>query len=282
MNFYHSNRFRAAIAVLLAAMASGCATVHPLRMTAEKAPYSSSVVSPKLAGKKLKKIMVIPPSGTVRGAFETQLVLFEKEFLKRGITVIAGAITGRVVLESGIGGQEKREEGAQGLSDMERALVMAEKTGADAILQIGNFSWSSDSKESRFFTGTAEGTTPFEETDQKTYKSWAGPKYYFSAPELAFIGRVVDVSNGEVVASLDVRMPANFSLPRDYQAVLVIQNPNTPPLLQQETAFQYTVYEWSNTGGVWQSKTSSPWLKDAMEQTEAKVIETAVRQVAAD
>jgi len=279
MNLYLSNRFRSAIAVLLAGMAGGCATVHPLRMTAEKAPYSSSVVSPKLAEKKLKKIMVIPPSGTVRGAFETQLVLFEKEFLKRGITVIAGAITGRVVLESGIGGQEKREEGAQGLSDMERALVMAEKTGADAILQIGNFSWSSDSKESRFFTGTAEGNTPFAETDQKTYKSWPGPKYYFASPELSFIGRVVDVSNGEVVASLDVRMPANFSLPRDYEAQLVIQGPGIPPAIQSEPAFQYTTIEWTNTAGVWQSRSSSTWLKDAMEQAEARVIETAVRQV---
>ena len=186
---------------------AGCSTKATLSMSARKPPIDKSVVSVKMSEKKYSKIMVIPPPGISRGEFETRLVWFEREFLKHGVTVIANAVTGKVV-----------SEGTAGLSDLERALVMANDSGADAILQISSFSWDREVCDTRFFIMTSKER--FEEVSAEQYENCtSGFAKAFPAFELKFTGRVMDI-NGEVVATIDMTLPTNYVLPRDYVATL--------------------------------------------------------------
>lgn len=205
------------VVLVVPALFTGCMNVSVLTMTSRKPAIDQSVVAPKVAEKKFKKVMVIPPSGTARGAFEPQIVLFEREFLKRNVTVISGAITGKVVLESAAGSDEKKSEAAALLSDLERALIMAKRTGAEAILQVGEFDWSKHEKPTRFFLAGAPGM-PFREVKQEEYTAYTGEKRSFYSYELRFVGRLVDVENGEVMATFEVALPMNYVLSADYIA----------------------------------------------------------------
>jgi len=155
---------------LWALLSGGCATTHNLTMKADLPPIDRSVLSPKLKEKKFTKIIVIPPSGTVRGTFEPKIVLFEREFLRQGMTVISGAITGRIVMDAVDKPNEKKGEAARDLSDMERALVMARNTGAEAILQLGEYKWDLTEKLWRYFIADAVKDSDFRETDNKEWK----------------------------------------------------------------------------------------------------------------
>ncbi len=199
--------------ILSAGWFTGCAT-YTLRMKATVLPKDSSAVSPRLATSKIGKIMILPPSGTKRGEFDTQVSAFEKELIKQGLTPISGAITGRVVLEESTD-KEKKTEAAQNLSDMERALIMAKKSGADAILQIGQFDWL-PLDETRYFI--QDTNNAYTEVDRGAYQAWAGIKQSFLSPWLKFVGRLAEVTSGEVVASFDVQSAPNWNLPADYEA----------------------------------------------------------------
>ncbi len=251
------------VAFLVPMVLSGCVSTSTLTMTREKPVVDRSVVSPKLEKNRYEKIMVIPPSGTSRGAFEPQIVLFEREFLRRGITVISGAITGKVVLEAPGGDDEKKSEAAALLTDLERALIMAKRTGADAILQVGDFSLSQEVVKTRFFVVDATGGT-FREVPQEEYEAFQGfQKQWFASKEMRFIGRLVDVENGEVVATLDVSIPLNHLLPGDYVATFSWDVIRDPAWMQDSENFPYS--------GNWDSK--------ARKLAEERIIETVVRQL---
>lgn len=190
----------------LAACASGC--LSSTLISAKHSPRDLTVVSPRLVP--MTRIMVIPPSGTVRGQYESAIALFEREFLRGGITVISGAVTGRVVIDSS--GNDRRMEAAASLSDAERALVMAKDSGADAILQIGRLEWSDSNINSRFFVCCPKGSA-YSEVTQAEYEEWPREKAIFASHWLSFVGRLLDVKTGEVLASFDVGAGANFSLP---------------------------------------------------------------------
>ena len=219
-------RFGKAIAYTCASLflllAGSCSSSYKLVMTQTREPYDESAMSPKLNQKSYSKVMVIPPSGTVRGQFDDLINSFENEFLKVGQTVISGAVTGRVVYE-GKGNEEssgKRLEGGTELSDAERALIMAKSTGADAILQIGHYSWSETNIPTRFFVlpkDSGDGQS-FIEVNDHEFKLFNDSKYSFCSPVLSFAGRLTDVETGEVLASLQLECPANFNLPYDYTA----------------------------------------------------------------
>lgn len=207
---------------LAALFITGCATVAPLNIRAELPLIDRSVASPAVASKQFHKIMVLPPSGTERGQFDTAIATFEREFLRNGVTVISGAVTGRVVLASS--GGERKEEGASPLSDVERALIMAKDSGADAIMQVGGFTWEQEAA-SRWFVFDHSGNS-FREATRQEYQSWPGGlamKKVFNSRALKFIGRLIDVGNGEVMASFDVYAPASWSLPTDYTSSYLVQ-----------------------------------------------------------
>lgn len=186
----------------------GCQPVT-LHMQAERELRDRSVSKP-LTGARYNRLIVLPPTGTARGAFDSQIALFEAEFLRRGIEVISGAITGRAVGKDWLADHD--------LSDVERALVMAAETGADGVLQIGAFSWSW-SEPSRFCVYDPVGPArQYYEVEAEEYQRWDLDRYAFMAPGLQFVGKLIDVSSGEVIIAFDIEDFSNFHLPRDFSA----------------------------------------------------------------
>lgn len=239
---------------------AGCTTQLNLTMKKDIPLVDHSVISPKLQEKKITRIIIIPPAGTPRSDLESKIILFEREFLKKGITVISGDITGRVVMESLDKPDEKKVEAARSLSEMERALTMANSTGADAILQLIEFRWLFPQAMTRYFVGELEDEGEFREVTYDEWHAWSGMKRDFLSPKWIFVGRVVDVNSGEVLASYDLSMPANFTLPEDYQARYLytpVENRLTKSKLIGEYTFSYD---------------GNSWLPRAMERAENKVM----------
>ncbi|MBL6986499.1 MAG: hypothetical protein ISR72_05555 [Methylobacter sp.] len=213
--------FLVLLSCLLSLCIFGCTTVAPLNIRTELPILDRSVASPAVASRHFRKIMVLPPSGTERGQFDTAIATFEREFLRNGVTVISGAVTGRVVFASS--GGEHKEEGATPLSDVERALIMAKDSGADAIMQVGGFAWDQEST-SRWFVYERSSNNYREATRQEHQDRQGGPgmKQAFASRSLKFIGRLIDVNNGEVMASFDIMAPASWSMPTDYTASYMV------------------------------------------------------------
>ncbi len=81
--------------------------------------------------------MVLPSRGSERGQV-SDLAEVERVLLEGGVRVISSGMTGRVVFDP-VG---NRVETAANLSDLERALVLARSSSADALLQIVEFGWT--------------------------------------------------------------------------------------------------------------------------------------------
>jgi hypothetical protein len=252
-------------------LSTGCATRQILTMRSDLPPIDDSAISPRLKDIPCKKVMIIPPSGSARGTFESKLSLFEREFIRQGMTVISSAITGRVVMDSPDKSQERKNETASNLSDMERALIMAKTTGADVILQLGMFEWSKERILTRFFI--AEGTTDggFKETDLLQYKSWTGAKLEYESLVLSFIGKLVNVENGEVLATISTSMPANYALPQDYRCEFSCSGNNLTYRFGTEGPFSY----W--TSGM--NGREYPWEPQAFMLSETKVIKHVAEKI---
>ncbi len=137
--------------------------------------------------------MILPPSGSSRGQFEGYLNEFERAFLQKGLRVVSSAVTGRVV-------QERKSESAAQLSDVERALILARETGADALLQVGSLESIGPSKLRWFCSTLMDGE--LAECDAKTYASSPFGRA-ISGTQWRLQGRLIDVRNGEVLASIE-------------------------------------------------------------------------------
>ena len=92
-----ARRFLPAAVCLTALLLPGCGTTYTLKMKPALELEDRTVVSHIIKKKNYKRIMVLPPSGTKRGQYDPVVALFEREFLKNGITVISGAITGSIL-----------------------------------------------------------------------------------------------------------------------------------------------------------------------------------------
>lgn len=234
-----------------------------LSMTS-KPIINNSVLVPKINGKAYSKIMVIPPSGTIRGEYSPLLTTFEREFLKRGVTVVTPASTGKIAVKDD-GGVWKDEAGLP-LSDLERVLLMAEKAGVEAVLQIGAFAWSEKMNPTRFFilpSGAGRERSFNEVAEDVFIVHPEGDRFQYSANKLVFAGRLIDIS-GELVATLDMVLPANHVLPREYHAKFA------PAPLQDgwETIGQNYPYF------------SAFWVAKAQTLAEEQVVEAVVNVLA--
>jgi len=231
----------------------------------------------KVVAKKYSKVMVLPPSGVVRGEFESRIQLFEREFLKHGVTVIVGAVTGKVILAGAV--DDRKDESASQLSDLERALIMAEKTGAEAVLQIGTFAWADELIPSRFFI-QADKRAPFREVSEDVFLDFTSKNPFqpnsmqYPANELRFTGRVIDMG-GEVVATLDMRLPANHMLPQDYHAKFGLQKNKWQVLQENYPYFQHTFLPPHTL----LTTLSSGWAKRAQTAAEELLIESVVKRM---
>jgi len=254
---------------------TGCATNYTLHMRPYLPPRDTSSLSPKLKDKKYSRIMIMPPSGTARGEFDNQISIFEKEFIKDGITPINGAVTGRVVMELQGDQKEKKDESAQNLSDVERALIMAKQTGADALLQIGQLEWSKTQYFTRYFVvNPVSGTNELKEVSLAEYSaSQTPPKKAYQSPWLTFIGRLTDVQSGEVMASFEVKDASNWNLPADYMATIS----SNGFLLSQNYVYETT---WVDATGVWHT-TSGDWVGASSERAVEEVIAEVAKSILA-
>lgn len=220
---------RSLLSLALLLMA-GCATEYTLRMPPAPEPKDNAVVAKAFEEKPFKKFIIIPASGVAGGEYERVVTFLERELLKRNIQLISSAVSGRVV-EDKTGAGEKKNERAIPLSDTERLFVMAKKTGADAILQIGSLRWESAACGLFVLNKKGEDQT-FEQVGPAEFEAWAGPKISISCPMLHFTGRLMDVENGVIMVSLSYSIPAACELPRDYVATYKLKSHS--PILTSE------------------------------------------------
>lgn len=198
-------------ALALALLSAGCGGKL---ITLSMAPLSpayvdESSVSPSLQSGIFERIMIVPPPGSGGVEFQDNLAAIERSFIARGITVISSAITSRVILDDQ-GRERPRSESGLQLSEVERALVLARDSNADAVLQIGAWRWIlADASDygRRYFVEDVQGTS-FAEVDQLAYER-TGDRltHLYEGDVLAFTGRLIDVETGEVIASFKIDVP---------------------------------------------------------------------------
>lgn len=261
-----------------AVISSGCATTYTLDMKAHRPPRDSSSLSPRLRNKVYSKIMIMPPSGTQRGEFDSMIALCEKVFIKKGVTPINGAVTGRVVMQApGTTGKDKNES-AQNLSDVERAFVMARETGCDAILQIGKFE-TVEGIPTRFFIADRPSTTcQFREVEEEEYQAWQSIKHAFSSRLITFIGRLSDVESAEVLASFNIVSAANWNLPSDYSMKLYNGYQN----IYESYPYYSLIFvnsSWEYKDGTWVIKATDRAIEDVLEKVADSISHAAVNPV---
>lgn len=272
-----SYRRRSLLCIVAMMTFAGCSSTYQLKMAGVHDPKDETVVAPALSSKQYHRIMVIPPSGSVRGQFDNVIAVFEREFLKSGITVISGAITGRVVLEAAeASGKEKRVEAAAQLSDAERALVMAKETGADAILQIGEFLWSDQPVLTRYYVLNKKAGASFQEATLDEYRAWEEEKLAYQSQVLTFIGRLTDVQSGQVLASFKVRSAVNWNLPQDYVAEIEYRG-----VLPQTDEQRLNVYKGKFPVPVTENFPYGKrlWEQEAKEKTSSTLIQRVASKI---
>jgi hypothetical protein len=201
----------------------------------------NSVLSPALRNAKFRRVIVVAPNGSSRGAFDESTNQIEGAFLRSGLNVISSAITARVGKESEGGSNTTKGEGT-GLSDAEKALILAKSSGAEVMLQVGNWDWmkvvSLQEKRVRVSQGfqsfmkTVEESSVDPKTLQRYFISDAGSdsgtmsetiksewdkteafKIAIGSDVLHFSGRLIDIKTGEVMGTLEMWSSPLVSLP---------------------------------------------------------------------
>lgn len=204
------NRPLALLLPLVAASACGGGMTLQIGPVAP-AYVDESSLSPTLKAGTFDRIMIVPPSGSAGVEFQENLAGIERSFIARGITVISPAITSRVILGDETRDRQRAESGLQ-LSEVERALLLAKQSNADAVLQIGSWQWidaSASDHGARYFVEDKKAKTMVE-VAQDEYESAPTKKllsYHVSGSVLGFTGRLIHVETGEVLASFKIDVP---------------------------------------------------------------------------
>ena len=271
---------------LLTGVILSCSSERPLiKMEGYRPPLDESVVSPRFALTNYRRFMVLPPtelplskfSGAcnqnmspmagsappgIRDAKEPRAqmtALMERELLRQGLIPISADISGRAV-DALI--YQKNAQATERLSDVERALLLARRTGADALFQIVRWDWSEESVPRRFFIlpSNSSSISAFHEVTSGEYANFHGIKYSFAAPDFHFVARVLTVDTGEVLAVFSYRVPANFALQNRYIA-------SVQPQDRVFSAVENYSYQ------------DKEWLPDAEALAEGLVAKAAVQRV---
>jgi hypothetical protein len=191
---------------------AGCGSTMTLTMD----PVTPIIEDDSAVSKNMPKytrVMLVPPSGTATVAFEKNMAVAEREFIKRGLSLISPAVTSRVLEGVQTGGENSGKELTNAknevtkLSDVEKALIMAKRTNAEAIIQIGSFDQQAPRGRpgaARYFIKSPSGANMME-VDEKTYYNVMGSdtitRRGFGDYYVDFSGRLIDVQSGQVMAS---------------------------------------------------------------------------------
>ena len=182
---------------VLPLLLAGCTTASIILTPAPPA----DLTVPKQIEKRFTAVMVLPPRGSERGQV-SELADVERVLLGGGVRVISSGVTGRVVLDQA----GNRVETAANLSDLERALVLARNSNADALLQIIEIGWT-DGR--RAFVRNSDA---FQEVAAGTQVDGSGLVRVHEA-QFRFQARVISVDNGEIVMNIDVAQSTSRVIP---------------------------------------------------------------------
>ena len=210
------------------------AVLYPLDHLSNNSFYSG-----KLINKKLKQVMILPPSGTAGEEFNANLTQIERSLMIRGIEVTSPTIGARAVTKS-----------PNNLSDLERALVLANASKVDAVLQIGIFSDGGQTSTITDGLGPELGARYLVYDPNRLVVNEVGYKVYnqapnsnrfkFKAPIVHFKAKLIDVIDGTILANYDFTAELSKTLPTAYTAQLTSL---TDPKLRS-TSFLWDDSEW--------------------------------------
>jgi hypothetical protein len=147
---------------------------------------------PARVNRRFGTIMVLPPFGSERGA-ASALAEVERVLLDGGVRVISSGVTGRVVRDQ----TGDRVESAANLSDLERALVLARGSNAEALLQILEIGWVQGERsfvldQDRFDEvghGISVNSSALVQVGEAIFK---------------FQARLISVDNGEILMNIEI------------------------------------------------------------------------------
>lgn len=216
-----------------------------------------TVFSARMGTRSLGNIMILPASGTAGEAFNDELTTLEQAFMRRGIPLVSSAVGARAIALV-----------PSPLSDLERALVLGKQANAGAVLQIGTFMFTPQGATITDSPGSERGARYIAYNDRKNSVSEVSAEVYditpaqfrfkFIAPVLLFKAKLIDVSDGTILAVYSFTGEIAKALPQPYTAQLTSI---TAPQLRS------TNFEWSD----------SDWVNDA----RARIVSEVYNEVAA-
>jgi hypothetical protein len=216
------------IGLVTVALVSGCASTTTLQVTQQVPLLDQSVPTPQKPAYSI--VMVLPPKGSERGEV-SELANLEKALLKQGVRVISSGVTGRVVIDNAEG---QKNEGAAQLTDLERALILARKSGAEALLQVADMKWAKEPNKFRYYLLQQDGKT-FAEVSKADFDGAGSEKQWMiTGPSLHFEAKLIDVESGEIVAAVDISQSTAHELSSKIVPVTV-KGGSIVPNVQQAT-----------------------------------------------
>ena len=167
--------------------------------------------APAVTKAQVSAVIVLPPRGSERGQV-SELADLERVLLGKGFRVISSGITGRVAS----GPVEARAEEASRLSDLERALILAKNSNADALLQVGEIGFV---PAERYFTLLEGNMRHFEEVPELSSRT---ATYCIRIKEARFVfqAKLINVENGEILVSMDISQSTSRVSPMTSMDVL--------------------------------------------------------------
>jgi hypothetical protein len=163
------------------------------------APIAMKISSTQAPGRRVCASVMVLKGDDAPSANDEVLSLLEGHMIERGLRVVSAAVTGRVVSDP-----THPYETAAKLTPLERALVLAERSKVDCIFQLFRIELGLHD-DARYFVwpNTANSMT---EVDERTYGQTPDERRLrLTGPDWVVAGKVVDVQNGGVLATVNLQ-----------------------------------------------------------------------------
>jgi hypothetical protein len=237
---------------------AGCATEYGLVMSSTKELVNQGASSPELAGKGYRHALLIPPTAGKFVDYADLVARWDTTVIKAGLVSVPSIHTATL---RNAATQLESAAGQQSLADAMKAIRDA---GTDVAVAIVSLEWSEKETPSRFFVlDESTDQTTFEEVEPVDYGSWTGPKYSFNSPVLSFAAKIYDVATTEILGTIQVQAPANWTLPSDYKAQLALEGD-----------------QWVVTQGSF-DYSGKVWIPAAKTATEDRILQLIVETIGA-
>lgn len=179
--------------VVVALALSGCTVSKKVLLRTSAQPVDSTVAHPKAGAK--KRVMVLSNRIKREGAHDEAIIWLQRELMARGIELISSGVTGRVI----DGASPSRIETASQLPDLERALVMAKRSGAEALLNVSEIGWTTARRDL-----CITGVDPLEAVPVKINDACPVSRGWIPSEVFVFSAQMIDPETGLVTHSFNV------------------------------------------------------------------------------